>query len=240
MLQPLLITIAFTCTTPELAGTQLNTTHGSAATRQLEQISRSDSTAWTTLGTLFANRIFMMESTNKRQDADSALFYFRKAQAVCPNNPVIAAYIAVATGLRAKEDGFWRKITGKTENQALGAFALMDTIRQQNPKNLAVQFLSACLFRDAPKQFDSARAYHQKSYDTFHALHSIALSGTVRQFFTPDVHGHILLSLANLVGKLEASQDADMLSCQYITQLLAHFPNSPAAEYARDKKLQCE
>lgn len=240
MVTSLLIPILLTCTTPQLTGALLNTTHGDAAAQQLETLPRDDSVAWSTLGTLFANRIFMMESRAKRQDADSALYYFKRAQAVCPENVVIASYIAVAIGLRAKEDGWFRKLTGKTERHAHDAFVQMDTLRQQNLDNLAVQFLAACMFRDAPPQFDDARQFQLSSYETFQRLHCMTLELESSDFFTPEVHGHILLSLALLVRKLESRENATLLSCQYIAQLLENFPYSPAAVYAKTKNLQCE
>lgn len=240
MISQLLITITLACSSPQLDGIVLNTVHGASAEALFQTLSPTDSVNWLTLGTLYANRIFMLESGDKRRDADSALYYFRKAQKVCPANPVIAAYIAVATGLRAKEDGFWRKITGKTKDQAHEAFMVTDSLLRSNPDNLAVQFLGACLLREASKHFDDARDFQLTSHRAFQKLHNLALAVHADVFFTPDVHGQILLSLALLEIKLATDEKPDVLSCQYITQLLVYFSDSPAAEYAREKKLQCE
>lgn len=239
MILNLLFTITLSCTSPDLAGTTLNTTHGPEATALLEVLPRHDSTAWFAIGTLYANRIFMMESKNKREDADSALAYLQRARALCDDNAVIAAYETVALGLRAKEDGWFRKISGKTTRQAHSAFVRMDSLRLACPDNLAVQFLSACMFRNAPKQFSDSRAFQLTSYATFQTLHQAALREEKTAFFTPDVHSHILVSLAILVEKLENDRTAEQLSCEYIQALLEQYPQSPAATYARTKKLPC-
>lgn len=238
MVAQALITIVLATAVPT-AGTTINTTHGKEAEQQLQTLPRTDST-WATLGTLFANRIFMMESPNKRRDADSAIYYFRKAQNVFPTDPVIAAYLNVSIGLRAKEDNGFQKLFGNTKERAHDAFVTMDSIRTAYPQNLTVQFVSACMFRDASKHFKDAHAFRLTSYKTFQSLHVLALEGKHESFFTPDVYSHVLLSLAILVEKLEDQTGADTLACKYISQLIDGYPNSPAAEYARSKKLKCE
>ncbi len=96
------------------------------------------------------------------------------------------------------------------------------------------------MFRDASKHFKDAQMFRLTSYKTFQSLHVLALEGKHPSFFTPDVYSHILLSLAILVEKLEDQASADTLSCKYISQLIDGYPDSPAAEYARSKKLVCE
>lgn len=238
MVAQVFFTIVLTTATPTVGAT-INTTHGKEATKQLQTLPRTDTT-WATIGTLFANRIFMMESENKRRDADSAIYYFRKAQETFPTDPIIAAYLTVSIGLRAKEDNSLQKLFGGTKERAHTAFVTMDSIRKAYPENLTVQFVSACMFRDASKHFKDAHAFQLMSYQTFQNLHVLALEGKHPTFFTPDVYSHVLLSLAMLVEKLEDQASADTLACQYISQLIDGYPHSPAAEYARSKKLVCE
>ncbi len=238
MVSQLLVTISLACSSPQLDGTVLNTMHGKVATSQFQALSPADSTNWYTLGVLYANRIFTMESKNKRRDADSALHFLRKARTLCPENPVIAAYIAVTIGLRVKEDNIFKQKFGDSRARANETFRVMDSLQRAYPKNLAVQFLSACLFREASKYIKNQATFLLTSYDTFHSLHKMALSGQHQEFFSPDVRGHILLSLAILIGKLENHAEADATAQEYIAALFREWPNTPAAKYAQEKKMQ--
>lgn len=226
------------CTTPELLGERLMTTMGLSADSLIQALPRTDST-YATLGMLLVNQVALKETDNKKRKADSALYYLQLARQSCPTNPVINAYIQVATGLRANEDPTLKKLLGNTKERAYTAFATMDSIRLQNPENLAVLFLSAYMFRDASEKLDGYRDFRVTSYKTFQALHVLALEGQYNDFFTDDVYSALLLSLGILVHTLEAHAHADTLACQYIAQLHAHFPNSRAAADAHRKKIGC-
>ncbi|MEK7570532.1 MAG: hypothetical protein AAB515_03795 [Patescibacteria group bacterium] len=224
--------------TPELNGERINSTLGPHANSLIASLPRTDSTYFT-LGSLFANRVFVKESTNNKQDADSAIYYLGKAKVLCPNNAVIAAYIAIATAMRAKETGLFQFISGKMVENGHVAFVCMDSVRKANPENLAVQFLSASLFAEASAFFSDKKMFRLQSMSTFQSLHLQAIEGSNPTFFQDEVQAHILLSLALLEKKLDNRRESRALQCQYFEQIQIAYKETAAARFVERKKLAC-
>lgn len=231
------ILIAFCCA-GSLAYAQpdpLCTISGAQADSLIASLSR-DSSTWAQLGTLYVNKVFLRETNNGQQDADSAKYYFELALTQA-RTPRLQAYYAVACALRARHDGALTKVFGDTKDRAKRAFRDAERLARDNPHDLGVIFLVANLLQEGDA-LDDAEKYWKRSWELFVRLseHSQDTSSAVQAFFTLDIQANILLNQGKLIRKLvEEDAVANFLARERWQTVIRLYPETLAAANAREQ-----
>ncbi len=235
MLIRMLIAFCFAGSTAYAQCEPLSTVSGTLADSLISSLPR-DSSTWVQLGTLYVNKVFLRETNNGQQDADSAKYYFEKALSQT-RTPRLEAYYAIACALRARHDGALTKVFGDTKDRAKRAFKDAERLARENPHDLGVIFLVANLLQEGDA-LDDAEKYWKKSWGLLERLteQSADSSDSVQAFFSPDIRANILLNQGKLIRKLvEEENVADFLARERWQAIIRLYPETLAATNAREQ-----